>query len=71
LPELPISRPADENWQVKIIGVAGRYAVSHLRRLGQRGLYPNEVVEKSLGVSATTRNWNTLATICKILNRGP
>jgi hypothetical protein len=30
-------------------------------------VYPNEVVEKKLGVSATTRNWNTIAAICKVL----
>jgi len=27
-----------------------------LRRLGRRVVYPNEVIEKKLGVSATTRN---------------
>jgi hypothetical protein len=30
-------------------------------------LYPNEVVEKQLGVSATTRGWDTLAAICDLL----
>jgi hypothetical protein len=29
---------------------------------------PNEVVEKNLGVPATTRDWNTIAAICRILN---
>jgi hypothetical protein len=67
LPVLPFSRPADENWQVKIVGVPGRYALSYRRRLDLRGIYPNEVVEMSLGVSATTRNWNTIVAICKIL----
>jgi uncharacterized protein (DUF1697 family) len=70
LPALPFSQPADDTWQVQIVDVTGRYALSFLRRLGKRTLYPNEVVEKSLGVSATTRNWNTISTICDILEGG-
>jgi uncharacterized protein (DUF1697 family) len=68
LPALPFSQPPDDTWQVQIVDVTGRYALSLRRRLGQRILYPNEVVEKSLGVSATTRNWNTVSAICDILN---
>jgi len=67
LPPLPIDQPAGEDWQVKIIGVTGRFAVSLARRLGRKLVYPNEVVEKQLGVSATTRNWNTILAICKVL----
>ena len=70
LPDLPFSRPVDDTWQVKVVAVTGRYALSLRRRLGQRAVYPNEVVEKNLGVSATTRNWNTVAAICDILNGG-
>jgi uncharacterized protein (DUF1697 family) len=33
-------------------------------------VYPNEVVEKKLGVSATTRNWNTVSAVCDILQGG-
>lgn len=67
LPPLPISQPAGEKWQVKVIGVTGRFALSLCRRLGRTLVYPNEVVEKNLGVSATTRNWNTISAICDIL----
>ena len=67
LPLLPISQPAGDKWQVKVIGVPGRFALSLYRRLGRTAVYPNEVVEKHLGVSATTRNWNTISTICDIL----
>ncbi len=68
LPRLPLGRPADGKWEVKVIGVIGRYALSLRRRLGQRIIYPNEVVEKSLGVSATTRGWDTIQAICRILD---
>jgi uncharacterized protein (DUF1697 family) len=69
LPALPISQPAGETWQVKVIGVTGRFALSVHRRLGRTFVYPNEVVERSFGVSATTRNWNTISAICDILKR--
>ena len=62
----PISLPADDDWLVKIIAVKSRYAIGMYRRnmktigfLGQ--------IEKRLGVSATTRNWNTINAIVKVL----
>jgi len=68
-PTLPIKQPADEKWEAQIVTITGRFALS-LRRLGQT--YSNAVVEKRLGVPATTRDWNTLAAIREVLeNRGP
>ncbi len=69
-PPLPIDRPVGDEWQVRVTAIAGRYALSLWRLLGRRVVYPNEVVEKSLGVSATTRGWDTMATICNILEKG-
>jgi uncharacterized protein (DUF1697 family) len=70
LPPLPIRQPADDNWQVKIIEVRGTFALSLHRRVGRSLVYPNEVVERQLGVTATTRNWNTVCAICDILKVG-
>ena len=67
LPPLPISQPAGEEWQVKIIAVRGRFALSLNRRLERTLIYPNEVVEKKFDVWATTRNWNTIVTVCQVL----
>jgi uncharacterized protein (DUF1697 family) len=67
LPSLPLMQPAGEDWQVKVIEVTGRFALSLHRRMGRTLVYPNEVVEKKLGVSATTRNWNTITAICGVL----
>jgi hypothetical protein len=36
--------------------------------MGERLIYPNEVIEKHFGIAATTRNWNTVEAICKVLN---
>lgn len=70
LPTLPLLLPADGDWLVKIVAVKSRYAFGIYRRnmktigfLGQ--------VEKRLGVSATTRNWNTINAIVKVLKGHP
>ena len=68
LPRLPFDRPADGKWEVKVTGIIGRYALSLRRRLGHTTIYPNEVIEKNLGVSATTRGWETIQAICRILD---
>ena len=67
LPSLPICQPDGDEWQVKVIGVQGPFILSLNRRMGQKLVYPNEVVEKRFGVAATTRNWNTTTAINKIL----
>jgi uncharacterized protein (DUF1697 family) len=67
LPFLPIHQPAGDTWQVRLFAVTGRFALSFHRRQGRTLVYPNAVVEKHLGVSATTRNWNTISTLCDIL----
>jgi uncharacterized protein (DUF1697 family) len=67
IPTLPIDRPSSDDWQVKVFDVRGRFALSLHRRLGRRLIYPNEVVEKAVGVAATTRNWNTIVAICDVL----
>jgi len=63
-PALPLEQPAGEGWEVRIVAVTGRFALS-IRRLGQT--YSNAVVEKHFGVPATTRNWNTIEAICEVL----
>ena len=63
-PPLPIEQPAGIRWDVRIIAITGRFAVS-VRRLGQT--YSNAVVEKHLGLPATTRNWNTIEAIREVL----
>ena len=68
LPPLPIHQPAGNNWQVKIVEVRGMFALCLHRRVGRTLVYPNEVVERHLGMPATTRNWNTVCAICDILN---
>ena len=63
-PPLPIEQPAGPKWEVRVVAITGRFALS-VRRLGQT--YSNAVVEKQLGIPATTRNWNTVESIREIL----
>jgi len=65
-PPLPIEQPAGDKWEVRIVAITGRFALS-VRRLGQT--YSNAVVEKQLGVPATTRNWNTIEAIREVLKK--
>jgi len=68
LPKLPITQPAGDKWEVKVISIVGCFALCLHRKGGPRGIYPNPVVEKQFGLPATTRNWNTIQSICDILN---
>jgi len=67
LPPLPLEKPAGKKWEVKLIAVTGRFALSLWRRRTNGILYPNAVVEKHFGIPATTRNWNTITSISDIL----
>jgi uncharacterized protein (DUF1697 family) len=66
-PPLPIEQPPGDKWEVRIVAITGRFVLS-LRRPGRTRVYSNAVVEKHLGVPATTRNWNTIAAIAKVLS---
>jgi uncharacterized protein (DUF1697 family) len=70
VPRLPFSYPEGKDWQVRIVGVSGRLAWAQWRRLHRSWVDPNGVVEKYLGVRATTRNWNTVVKLCEILRTG-
>ena len=68
LPSLPIVLPADDDeWLVRIVAAKGRFVFGayrrHMKTIGYLGQ-----IDKILGVSATTRNWNTVSSIIKALN---
>jgi uncharacterized protein (DUF1697 family) len=65
-PPLPFSYPAGEDWQIRVLGVDGKLAWG-LWRVGRSPVDPNSVIEKYLGVRATTRNWNTVVRLCDVL----
>ena len=65
--KLPLDKPADD-WQVRVVAVVGKFVCSLHRRRGRTLVYPNEVVERAFGVTATTRNWNTMLSVAKLLS---
>ncbi len=66
LPPLPLSLPSDDDWLLKIIAIQGRFVLGLYRRQMKAISYLGKI-EKRLGVPATTRNWNTIEKVAKIL----
>jgi uncharacterized protein (DUF1697 family) len=66
-PALPLSLPSDDDWLVKIIAIQGRFVLGLYRRQMKAISYLGKI-EKLLGVPVTTRNWNTIKKVAKILH---
>jgi uncharacterized protein (DUF1697 family) len=66
LPPLPLSLPSDDDWLLKIIAIQDRFILGLYRRQMKAISYLSKI-EKRLGVPATTRNWNTIGKVAKIL----
>jgi uncharacterized protein (DUF1697 family) len=69
-PPLPFSLPSDDDWLVKIVAIHGRFVCGLYRREMKAIGYLGKI-EKRLAVPATTRNWNTIEKVVKILQRNP
>jgi uncharacterized protein (DUF1697 family) len=67
LPSLPVSMPSDNDWLLKIIAIRGRFVLGLYRRQMKAISYLGRI-EKLLGVPATTRNWNTIEKVVKVLS---
>jgi uncharacterized protein (DUF1697 family) len=63
---LPVTFPADGEWLVRVIGSEGQFVFGayrrHMKTIGYLGQ-----IDKLYGVPATTRNWNTIVAINRIL----
>ena len=68
LPSLPLSLPSDDDWLLKIIAIQDRFVLGLYRRQMKAIGYLGKI-EKMLGVPATTRSWNTIEKIAKILRQ--
>ena len=67
LPPLPLQLPSDAEWLVRVVAandglVFGEYR-RHMKTIGYLGQ-----LDKLFGVPATTRNWNTITSILRVLN---
>ena len=68
LPSIPLSLPSDKDWLLKIIAIQDRFVLGLYRRQMKAISYLGKI-EKLLGVPATTRNWNTIEKVVKIVSQ--
>ena len=66
-PPLPLNLPSDDDWLLRVIAIQGRFVIGLYRREMKAISYLGKI-EKQLGVPATTRNWNTIEKVAKILS---
>ena len=63
---LPVSFPPDGQWLVRVLAAQGQFVFGmyrrHMKTIGYLGQ-----IDKLYNVPATTRNWNTIAAILRLL----
>ncbi|PZR73660.1 MAG: hypothetical protein DLM73_09895 [Chthoniobacterales bacterium] len=68
LPPIPLSLPSEDDWLLKVIAIQDRFVLGLYRREMKAISYLGKI-EKLLGVPVTTRNWNTIEKVVKILGQ--
>ncbi|HWO94434.1 MAG TPA: hypothetical protein VNL92_06690, partial [Dehalococcoidia bacterium] len=68
-PSTPMSFPAGGKWLLKVLAREGRFVVGLYRRQMRAISYLGRV-DRIFGVPATTRNWNTITAIARVLGDG-
>jgi uncharacterized protein (DUF1697 family) len=63
---LPVAFPADGEWLVRVIACEGQFVFGQYRRHMKTIGYLGQI-DKLYGAPATTRNWNTIMAIIRIL----
>ena len=66
LPDVPLNLPPGGQWLLKIIACDNRFACGVYRRHMQAIKYLG-TLDRIIGVPVTTRNWNTINAIAKVL----
>ncbi len=67
-PCLPVSLPSKRGWLVRIFGLEGQFVFGmyrrHMKTIGCLGQ-----IDELVGVPVTTRNWNTMLAVARVLDR--
>ena len=66
---VPLNFPSDGEWSLRILSCQDRFVLGVYRREMKAIGYLGQL-EKVFGVPVTTRNWNTILAIGRILNAG-
>jgi uncharacterized protein (DUF1697 family) len=68
-PPTPITFPSSGKWLLKILARDNRFVFGvyrrHMKVIGYLGTF-----DRLFGIPATTRNWNTIIAIARVLNNG-
>ena len=68
-PTIPISLPSEGDWLVRLIAAEGQFVFGmyrrHMKTIGYLGQ-----IDRLFGGRATTRNWNTMMAVVKVLKAG-
>lgn len=65
-PAVPLDLPSDDPWCVRVLTCEGRFVAGIYRRHMKAIRYLGQL-EKVFGVPVTTRNWNTVLAIARVL----
>lgn len=66
LPAMPFGIPSNDDWYVRILDRQGPFVFGIYRRHMKTISYLGQI-DKALGTAVTTRNWNTIASVLKVL----
>jgi uncharacterized protein (DUF1697 family) len=66
LPAMPFGIPSDDDWYVQIVGRKKQFVFGAYRRHMKTISYLGQI-DKALGAPVTTRNWNTIDAVLKVL----
>jgi uncharacterized protein (DUF1697 family) len=69
VPSLPMSLPVRGTWLVKILATENRFVFGQYRR-HMKTISHLGSIDRIFGVPVTTRNWNTITAIVKVLRNG-
>jgi uncharacterized protein (DUF1697 family) len=65
-PSIPTTLPPNGEWLVRVIGSTNRFIFGEYRRQMRTITYLGQL-DKLFGVPVTTRNWNTISAIVRVL----
>jgi uncharacterized protein (DUF1697 family) len=69
IPSIPMSFPASGKWLMKILARENQFVIGLYRRHMKVISYLG-TLDRVFGVPVTTRNWNTITAIAKVLSNG-
>jgi hypothetical protein len=65
---MPMSFPASGRWLLRVLATNNRYVIGmyrrHMKVIGYLGKF-----DRLFGVPVTTRNWNTMTAVVKVLEK--